>query len=356
MYNIIERIKKYKKLSENGELVIPFVSFPKIPIPGIEKGTYYLITASSGVGKSRLTRRIFLHDVLEYYLKNESKIKLKIIYFSLEEAKERIWMSIVSNILYKNYKIEVSIRDLSSKFKPIDNKVIKYIEKIEPILTKLNNVIEIYDDVRNSTEMAELVLRHFKKNGKEVISEKDGIEYVDEYIPNDENSYTIIITDHIGLLDYKTQIKTEIEKWSNKYCIKFRNKYNATIVNIQQQAAAGESIENLKAYKLEPSYTNLAESKLTYRDCDICIGLFSPHKHEIPMYRGYNINTLANNYRYLTLIKDRDGDNISGKSLYFNGRIEMFNELPNKTEIDKLKNLYEIIKMDHSYSDIISIL
>lgn len=356
MYNILDKIKKYKILGEKGELVIPFLSFNKLKtfLPGIEKSTYYLVTASSGVGKSRFARRIFLHDVLEHYLKNESKMKLKIFYFSLEEAKERIWMSIISNILYKNYKIEKSIRDLSSKFTPLDEEVIKKIEEMEPLLKRINNVLEVYDDIRNISKMSEILTKHFRKNGQEIIKEKDGIEYIDEYIPDNENSYTIIIVDHIGLLDYKTQIKTEIEKWSNQMCIKFRDKYGATTVNIQQQAAAGESIDNIKAFKLEPSYTNLAESKLTFRDANIVLGLFSPHKHEISSYRGYDINVLKDNYRMLSILKDRDGEANYTLSMYFNGKVEVFNELPKKTELDKIRKIYEKINANNSCYDIVN--
>jgi replicative DNA helicase len=346
MYNIVEIIKKYKQMGERGELVIPFLSFNRLNtyLPGIEKGTYYLITASSGVGKSRFARRVFLHDVIEYYLANKNKIKLKIFYFALEESKERIWMSIISNLLYKKHNVQQSIRDLSSKFEPLSNEIIKQIEELEPTLKEISEIIEIYDDIRSSVKITNIVLKHLKNNGKEEIKEKEGIEYIDSYTSNTENEFTIVITDHIGLLDYKTSIKSDIEKWSGTNCIKLRDKYGVTIVNIQQQAATGESIDNIKAFKLEPSYTNLAESKLTFRDANVVLGLFSPHKHEIASYKGFDINILKDNYRSLTIMKDRDGESNYNLPLYFNGKIEMFKELPKKTEIDKIRNIYENIK------------
>ena len=50
---------------------------------------------------------------------------------------------------------------------------------------------------------------------------------------------------------------------------------------------AGESLDAFKENKIRPTVANLSDSKYPSRDCNMCIGLFSPYKHELPDYKGY---------------------------------------------------------------------
>ena len=51
---------------------IPFSGMERLErhIPGIEQDTYYLLTASSGVGKSKLARSLFIHNPYQYIKNN----------------------------------------------------------------------------------------------------------------------------------------------------------------------------------------------------------------------------------------------------------------------------------------------
>jgi hypothetical protein len=60
-------------------------------------------------------------------------------------------------------------------------------------------------------------------------------------------------------------------------------------------------------------------------------------------YKGYNMEVLKNKFRWLTILKHRDGmDNIS-QSLYFDGRINYFKELPHPTQKEQLQEIYKKI-------------
>ena len=110
--------------------------------------------------------------------------------------------------------------------------------------------------------------------------------------------------------------------------VELRNKFAITPVDIQQQAAAKESLDSFKQGKLEPSLEGLAETKLTQRDWDIAIGVFSPARHEIPKYKGYDITKLKDSYRYINVLKNRYGISNVSDNLFFMGAVNMFCELP----------------------------
>ena len=96
---------------------IPFDIFPRLEryIPGITQGTQYIITGATASAKSKMSRYLFIHNPY-YYVKNNPQlgIDLDIHYFSLEESKEKIYLSEVSRSLKTKHNISVSINDLRS--------------------------------------------------------------------------------------------------------------------------------------------------------------------------------------------------------------------------------------------------
>lgn len=127
-------------------------------------------------------------------------------------------------------------------------------------------------------------------------------------------------------------IKGTIEKHSD-YMRILRNMFGYIPVDVQQQNAGAESLDKFKAGKLEPTIESLGETKLTARKANVILGLFSPAIHEIPKYRGYNIERLQDNYRNLSIIRQRNGISGVNVGLYFNGACNYFRELPKGVEM-----------------------
>jgi hypothetical protein len=122
---------------------------------------------------------------------------------------------------------------------------------------------------------------------------------------------------------------------------KVRNRYGFTLIDVQQQAAAKESLESFKLEKLEPSPEGLGETKLTQRKADLILGLFSPALHEIKNYRGYSIEKLRDNYRNLSILRNRYGLSALSIGLFFNGAVNYFEELPKSEDFKTNPNLYD---------------
>ena len=138
-----------------------------------------------------------------------------------------------------------------------------------------------------------------------------------------------------------------MSKFSNDYCLTMRDFYKCSVVNIQQQEAAKEKQEYYKGQsiesKLEPSLDGLGDNKLTQRDANEVLGLFAPDRYEIKFHRGYNILRMQDNYRALIILKSRDGEANARIGLYFNGKINQFEELPSKEEFERDNTLYDKI-------------
>lgn len=342
-----------KKIEENKFKqfnCIPFdKSYPRFSeyLPGIQR-RYYLISGASGAGKSQVTDDLFLFHPYDFLQNNETDLKLKIFYYSLEmdaETKMHQWMA---RRLYYKYGIRTSIDILQSVGKNrINDNIYMAVRETEDYFKKLEDIIIMKDGSINPQGIVNDIENYAKENGKIVkkkirIKDED-VEVFDHYEPNDPNEYVEIIVDNYNLLttEQGLNIKQTIEKLS-KYFVRARNRYGYTPVAIQQQSAESENIEHFKALKLEPNKSCLGETKLTYNDCDIAIGIFQPQKHEIKTYRGYNILEMGDNYRNVNIFKNRFGMSNVNVGLYFDGAVNFFKELPKSDNINS--NIYENIR------------
>ena len=113
----------------------------------------------------------------------------------------------------------------------------------------------------------------------------------------------------------------------------------------EAQAQAQEGTENFKLGRIKPSSDGLADCKVTTRDVNMVIGLYSPFKYGIPEYEGYDITKFRNHIRFMEVIEDRDyGANGNICPLYFDGAISFFSELPKSDDKVRIKKVYNFIE------------
>ena len=67
--------------------------------PGVEQGTYYLISGASKSSKSKITNFLFLFNTVLYAYRHPELIKLRIFYALLEEKDENITMKFICYLL-----------------------------------------------------------------------------------------------------------------------------------------------------------------------------------------------------------------------------------------------------------------
>jgi len=330
--------------------------------PGIEQGKYYLITANSKVGKTQIADWLFLYNTIRQVIDNNLEIKLKIFYFTLEMSKEQKMLSAFSNILYVKENVRIAPKDLRSTRADniLSDEILDLIKKYEPYFNKIEEIVEFIDDIRNPTGIFKFAYEYAMKNGTQ---HKKTVEFTDNktgdtwekevddyYEPHDPEEYVMVFIDHISLISTEKKngiqmnLHQSIVELSSNYLVRLRNKYNYIPVVIQQQAAAQESLDNFKLGKLKPTASGLGDCKLTFRDADMIIGLFSPLIHEIKTYLGYDIMFFRDNIRFLEIIGGREGGGGTNCPLYFDGAVNYFKELPSPEDEKKLGLVYNYIE------------
>lgn len=324
--------------------------------PGIEQGKYYLISANSKVGKTQIADWLFFYNTIQQVLENNLKIKLKIFYFSLEMTKEEKMLSAFANILYIKEGLRIAPKDLKSTKadRILSENVLLIIEKYKPYFEKIEEIVEFIDDVRHPFGIYNLVREYALANGtvhyREIDIDGKITKVEDYYEPNNPDEYVMIMIDHISLISPEKRngvqltLHESISVLSSDYLIKLRNRFNYIPVVIQQQSAAQESVDNKKANKLKPSLDGLADNKLTGRDANVILGLFSPFRHEIPEYMGYDVVFFKDNIRFLEIMGGREGGAGVTCPLYFDGAVNYFKELPLSKDQENLNKVSNFIK------------
>lgn len=344
--SVVNKIKDNRERRLSGKynsILTPFKRLNKV-FPGFEKGKFIIVTANSGVGKTQITKYLFVLGI--YNFCKENNIPLKIFYFALEETKENFWLTILSNKLKQVYKLDIETSELKSLGEnALSEDIITKVEELEASLLPMMECITVIDDVTNPFGLYKIGRQYALDNGKMV-----GEGYNQKYEANNPEEMVITITDHISLISREKDPDTgekmdqwqSIGKYSQDYCLKgFCKRYNFLNIFVQQQESSkekqqytfkGDSIED----KLEPTLDGLATNKETQREADLVFGLFAPDRFKIEDHRGYDIRILKDNYRSLKVLKDRNyGLANNYIPLLFNGKTNHFYELPRAEEMTK---------------------
>lgn len=296
--------------------------------------------------KTQIADWLFVYNTIQQVIEKGLNIRLKIFYFTLEMSKEEKMLSAFSNILYVKEGVRVAPKDLRSTKadKILTQETLDLIARYEPYFNKIEEIVEFIDDIRNPTGIFKFVDEYAKENGtvhSRVVEFKNNKtneiiknEVFDYYEPHDTEEYVMVFIDHVSLLatekndGRQMNLHETIVKLSSDYLIRLRNRYGYIPVIVQQQAAAQESVDNMKANRLRPTMDGLGDCKLTQRDANVIIGLFSPFRHEIKEYQGYDVMIFKDNIRFMEILGGREGGGGTICPLYFDGAVNYFKELP----------------------------
>lgn len=361
----IEEIKYNRQTVLDGNLLtIPF-PLPSLmkALPGVEKGTYYITTANSKVGKTKIADYLFMYSVVLWYMNNPNRgIKPKILYFTLEQSKREKMREIFSFMMYLYKKWIISAKQLQSKWgdKPIGSKVIEMLNvESNRFIKTIYDTVVFVDNIRNPTGIYKYVLNYANTIGTTTYKNKtfirntpDGIKSEvarirDKFTLHNRSDLTIVMIDHFSLLTTESgmDLRQTIGKMSSDYILEFRDFYDFSTVAVQQQAAESEKQifhnGNSVIEKVMPSTDGLGENKTTQRDCNVMLGLFAPFRYKFTKYHGYDLSILRDQYRELSVIINRNGSGNQAVDLFFNGASNIFMELPDPTRLSEVQVMYD---------------
>lgn len=344
---------------------IPFDLFPRFEkyVPGIVPGRSYSLTGSSGCGKSKLARTLFIHQPLKYVLDHpDLGIDLAVLYFSLEEDTERVHMSELSRILRSKYGVSVSIDQLLSigKANTVPRELFPMIDDCQADLELFKSRVTVIDNITNPTGVYKAFRdkaydygRYISKTGEMFSAEdmrkikeakrgensEDGLHTtIDRFQFLNPRTYIIVLFDHISLTSpekedgFKLSLHQSMSKLSN-YMLEGKNRLHIIPVAVHQQAQDKESMEYTARgttieEKLEPSLDGLGDNKIIQRDFEVILGVFQPARYNIKKHLGFDITKIGDNYRALSILKDRNNAANRKLPLYFDGASDHFEELP----------------------------
>ena len=367
--NRLDELKTIKSDKDSGKIFcIPFENYPKLStsVPGVVPGMIQMVTAGSGVGKTQVTKALYVREPLEYALKHG--LNLKIFYFALEESESEFIDTMICNFISARCNVRMDLLTLQGyRDKSLDqgfiNLIDKHIDEIEALLDK----VEVIDSVYNPTGIYKYCRDYADKNGthhyedREFIKKKvdeDGSFYTKKetqkvyshYVPNDPNAFTIVIVDHMSLLapekakgstNMMSQHQT-MAQWSTNYALKQVTKHwNWAVVNVIQQEQSGEKEqftnkgESIQK-KTEPSLAGFANNKEIQRDAKVIIGVYSPDRYGFDDYHGYDVRRFRDCFRAYKILKNRFGAPNKYHHFLFDGATNRFKELPTAEQKDKL--------------------
>jgi hypothetical protein len=304
---------------------------------GIRKSMYFLVGGLTGSGKTSFIDDAFVLNPVDWYLtQKDPQIKLKIIYRSMERSRTYKLAKWVSRKIFIDHGTTIPVTKLLGWTDKMSHDEHDLFLMYEDYMNMVEDVVTIIDGPENAVGIAKELKAHALKNGH--IEQID--EYNKRYIPDDENTVTIVVLDHIGLLKTtkdQTTKKDTIDKMSDELRYA-RDFYGYTPVVVSQFNRSISNIMRIKNGDVEPQLEDFAESSQTQNDADVVLALFDPLRYKVLDTSGYDLNKLkdqygAKYYRSLRLIKNSYGEDDVRIGLGFMGQVGMFKELPRQKDI-----------------------
>ena len=352
--NQMLRVRR-QRLIEGGINTIPspFKRFSR-DFLGLEQSTYLIISSFTKGGKTQLISHL-LFDALMYCYYNEKTtgVSIKVLYFPLEETKQRIMTRFYSWLLNRHYKVRISPSDLrsSDNERPVPEDILDKIDSDEFVdIVDYFEAHFIFSEESNPTGIYKECKRYAEEHGKVIkkkvpIKDELGnikeVEAFDKYVPDNPNEYVFVLIDTINLLQTERGFskKQTIDKCS-EYCITLRDRYGYSPIVIQQQNTDNESIESVKLDRVRPTTAGLGDSKYTSHDANIVLGVFSPFRFGLKEYLGYPIDRLKDHFRTLEVLVSRDGELGGIIGLFFDGATCTWAEMPKPNDTAGMGQVY----------------
>lgn len=335
----------------------PFKTF-RYDFPGVELGTYYLVSGGAKASKSKLANFLFLFNTILYAYEHPELIRLKVFYALLEEKAENITGKFICFLLYtlSAGRIRIDIKT----FKSVDSSRVLSQDILDMLNTiEYKSILDFFEDHvvfipdRNPTGIYGTLEEYAKSHGIIHRRRVEGYskDIFDYYEPNDPDEYVMCIVDHIGLIstERNMDLRNSIKKLS-EYLKVVRNKYNYIPVVIQQQNSESLSLEAFKANKIRPTQKGLADSQDPGKDCDVMLGITSPYAFEMKEYLKYDITKLRSSARFLEVVLGRDGESNAILGMYFDGAVGYYAPLPKYDNIAELNKVYQLIQRNQESS------
>mgnify|MGYP003575072694 CR=1 FL=1 len=281
---------------------------------GTHRGRYYLIGADSGVGKTTLTDFMYVYNLFKAC--EELSIPLDILYFSFEISvimKKGRWISMLYFLKYGETiptdlvygwtadPSRVMTADQYAKVKVISEEVERIFSKIRFVETSVTPYRMFDMMLHRAGAYGDLVKNASKASGPSA--------YVG-YKNNTPDVVKVTVVDHLALADDMGKgLKASMDLASSLF-VKARNLWDETVVVIQQFNTELQSASREHKHEMAyvPTRQDLGDSRYTYRDADVVLGLTKPVDYQLTKLREYTeLSKWGKYFLQLHIMKNRYG-------------------------------------------------
>lgn len=309
---------------------------------GTHQGTYYLIGADSSVGKTTIAD--FMYVLNAYWQAKMMGRKLYIFYYSFEISKERKMLRWISYFVQVMYGVTIPAAYIDGKISgmPLTDEHMKMVRYATVYVEEMmENIVFVEDSFHPTKIFHDLIEGHFEVIGKVLRNKpadpkKKGT--IVGWEPKDPTAITLVVMDHIALLGTEQGFdpKQTIDLMS-KYFVTLRNLFGLTPVVIQQFNTEMTSYHRMNKKGdglIAPQRIDFGDSRYTYRDADIVLGLIKPAIYDVDLYNGYDIKKLKGYMVAAHLMKGRDGTDHRVLPLFVNPIAGFVKCLPTTPDIE----------------------
>lgn len=351
------KIKYWDKLKNNIERGkqglnrgIPFQGFTTLSnhIKNIQPGRYDLIFAGTSVGKTAFVNSTYVYGAIDFIQANPGYVHdIEIIYYSLEIPPEHQIAKHIANLIWREHGILTNLNEILS----IGGEILRpEVEALIPLYEeRMKEIQDKFLHYRSSLSPEYLYkdLMSYAESRGEVIRNEDGL--IVNYIPKNPGLITLIVIDHIGLINYSNHkdLKEAIDKTS-RTLVFFRNMFNYSPVVISQINRGSENMERRENDNWMPMLSDIKNTGNIAEDANTVIGIASPFYYGVDKCLGFDITKYKNRYRLAKICKNRDGDVNKLASFLFIGEIGAYYQLPKAEELGVNKP-EELKKVDNYY-------
>lgn len=290
---LLDLVRKGGKINFEG-LPTGIESFSKY-FSHTQRGRYYLIGGDSGAGKTTFTDSTFILNPYHHLYSNGKEINTKWNYISLEQSRETKYARWASSIIYKEFNVLIPSNVIVGRaVRKLKKSEAEYIKRADDYLAEMLDYVDIVDHSLDSESYYSYLIDYGNKHGKFVVKEEDleveedskKLSTLLEWIPNNPNINHIFVLDHMAYMDTPNMsLKDSMDKVSRR-TVELREITGWTFVYIQQFNTELGSVERQKFKKemLAPTRQDFGDSRYTFRDADVVIGLINPSLYKIDKY------------------------------------------------------------------------
>ena len=319
--SLIQAIDRGREGKEQGYSI----GLPKLEqiIDGACKGTYTLIGAESGVGKSSFMLYSYIYRPLMDHLYDD---KFKISLFSLEMNADKILAKLLSTYIFEKYGVRLSLKQLLSVQKGfiLNDECYAIVKECIPWLKRVETILTIYDKSATANSIYSNILKELEERGRFEETDKRKI-----YYPNDPDIVHLVIIDHLARVFCSSgnTLKQEMDLTS-KYLYSLKNRCGISPIVIQQMNRGIQSMDRRKEGMVIPLTSDLKDTNSTVEDAEIILAIFDPDKAKLNSHRGYDIKQLDKKFRSIFVLKSRYGESDVEDFIYYDGKCNKWVEMP----------------------------